>query len=194
MLMKTSRVSPLSIAELQFEPGEGRLGLTICPGKKDPSRNWDRDLKEDLRVVKAWGASTVVTLIEGHEFPLLAVELLEQEVRALGMDWLHLPIRDVDIPNQVFEDAWAVSGPTLHTRLDVGERILIHCRGGLGRAGLLAGRVLVERGCSPRTAINRVRAVRPNAIETSAQEKYVLASGSIQACKVGNHHQRESRL
>ena len=178
MPIKNSRNSPLQIAEVLFEPDEGRLGLTLCPGKKDPSRSWDRDLKEDVRAIRAWGASTVVTLIEDHEFLLLAIEGIEREVRAQGMEWIHLPIRDVDVPDHRFEDEWMLAGARLHERLNCGDRILIHCRGGLGRTGLVAGLILVERGCDPVTAVHRVRAVRPHAIETAAQERYVMNSKS----------------
>jgi hypothetical protein len=38
--------------------------------------------------------------------------------------------------------------------------------------------MLVERGCDPVTAVRRVRAVRPHAIETAAQERYVMNSKS----------------
>jgi hypothetical protein len=38
----------------------------------------------------------------------------------------------------------------------------------------VAGLILVERGVDPRDAIDRVRAARPHAIETRAQERYVL--------------------
>ena len=183
MPIKNSRNSPLQIAEVLLGRNEGRLGLTQCPGKKDASRSWDRDLREDLRVIRAWGATTVVTLIEDHEFSLLGVENFASEIRSRGLDWIHLPIRDVDVPDQRFEAAWVVSGRLLHDRLDAGDRILIHCRGGLGRTGLVAGRILVERGCDPRTAINRVRAVRPHAIETAAQEKYVLQAKPLVARK-----------
>lgn len=176
MPIKNSRNSPLQIAEVLLGPDEGRLGLTLCPGKKDPSRSWDRDLREDILAIRAWGASTVVSLIEDHEFRLLDIENLEQEVRANGMDWMHLPIQDVDVPDHRFEDAWVLAGAELHKRLDAGDRILIHCRGGLGRTGLVAGRILVERGSDPRTAVHRVRAARPHAIETVAQERYVLTA------------------
>lgn len=175
MPIKTSRNSPLQLAEILLGKEEGRLGLTLCPGKKDPAYQWDRDLRTDVKAIRAWGASTVVTLIEHHEFQLLAIETLEQEVRSHGMDWWHLPIRDVDVPDALFEEAWEAAGTELHGRLDAGDRILIHCRGGLGRTGLVAGRILVERGCDPRTAIHRVRVVRPHAIETAAQDRYVLA-------------------
>ena len=108
MPIKNSRNSPLQIAEVILGAGEGRLGLTLCLVKKDASRSWDRDLKEDMRAIRAWGASIVVTLIEHHEFQLLAIENLEQEVQAHGLEWRHLPIRDVDVPDQRFEAAWAL--------------------------------------------------------------------------------------
>jgi ADP-ribosyl-[dinitrogen reductase] hydrolase len=176
--MRNSQDSPLVIAEVLFGEHEGRLGLTICPGKKDGYSHWDRDLETDIRAIRNWGASTVVTLIEAHEFSLLAIDTLGQEVQRMGMHWLHLPIRDVDVPDRRFELAWPAASEDIHRRIDAGERILIHCRGGLGRTGLLAGLILVERGCAPRDAINRVRAVRPHAIETAAQEAYVLKSAA----------------
>ena len=173
----TSNDSPLRIAEVPFGQNEGCLGLTICPGKKDAGRGWKRDLAEDLAAIRRWGARTVVTLIEAHEFALLGIPTLGGEVAALGMTWHHLPIRDVDVPDARFETAWQAVGPVLHRSLDAGERILVHCRGGLGRTALVAARILIERGCMPREAIHRVRAVRPHAIETSAQERYVLQMG-----------------
>ena len=174
VLLKTSLSSPLRIAEISVSPLDARLGLTLCPGKKDRSQGWDRDLATDVRAIRNWGATTILTLIEEHEFRLLAIETLAEEVRRFGMEWLHLPIRDVDIPDERFEKAWNVSGPAIHERLDAGQRILIHCRGGLGRTGLVAALILVERGTEPRSAIHRVRAARPHAIETNAQERYVL--------------------
>lgn len=174
MTSRTSESSPLQIAEVILEVDSGTLGLTICPGKKDRGRNWNRDLRKDLQTIRDWGATTVVSLIEDQEFKMLGVESLGQDVRRLGMHWLHLPIVDVNIPDSRFENAWATEGPQLHRRIDAGEKILIHCRGGLGRTGLVAGRILVERGCLPKIAMQRVRAVRQRAIETPAQENYII--------------------
>ena len=176
MTSKNSETSPLQIAEVLLEQGEGNIGLTLCPGKKDVRRNWNRDLGADLRAIRTWGATTVVTLIEDREFRLLGIESLADDVCALGMSWVHLPIIDVSIPDSRFEDAWVMNGPKLHVRLDYGEKILIHCRGGLGRTGLVAGRILVERGYASQDAIQRIRSVRPHAIETLEQEHYVMKS------------------
>jgi hypothetical protein len=48
-------------------PGGGRIGMTFCPGKQNPfamTGAWARDLDTDLAVIRAWGASTLVTLME----------------------------------------------------------------------------------------------------------------------------------
>ena len=86
--LQNSISSPLRIAEIVLGESEGRLGLTICPGKKDLPRGWDRDLEKDLRAIRDWGASTVVTLIEAHEFELLKVSLLGERVQEFGMRWI----------------------------------------------------------------------------------------------------------
>jgi ADP-ribosyl-[dinitrogen reductase] hydrolase len=176
MTIKTSHNCPLEIGEVQVKAGQGFLGLTLCPGKKDEARNWGRDLGVDLQVIKKWGASTVVTLIEDHEFAMLQVEALGQNIRAMGIDWIHLPIVDVSVPDQRFKTEWVTQGPKLHKRLDAGDRILIHCRGGIGRTGLVAGVLLAERGVSPKNAIEQVRKARLGTIETRQQENYVLST------------------
>jgi ADP-ribosyl-[dinitrogen reductase] hydrolase len=53
--------------------------------------------------------------------------------------------------------------------------VVIHCRGGLGRAGTLAACVLRSEGVPARAAIARVRSARPGSIENAAQEAFVAA-------------------
>lgn len=44
----------------------------------------------------------------------------------------------------------------------------------IGRTGLAACRLLIELGMAPHEALTAVRAARPGAIETLAQQRYVL--------------------
>ena len=176
MKPRTSQSHPLNIAALTT-PGGGRIGMTFCPGKTDPfamSGPWARDLDTDLAAIQAWGASALVTLVEQHELVDLGVSALGKQVLAMGLDWYHLPIRDVSIPTPEFETQWRASGQALRERLLGGQALVVHCRGGLGRTGLIAARLLIELGESPPTALRRVRAVRPGAVETREQEMYVL--------------------
>jgi ADP-ribosyl-[dinitrogen reductase] hydrolase len=141
---------------------------------------WDRDLVLDLDAISDWGAAAVVTLLEPKELMLLGVEGLGLEVSRRNMLWFHLPIVDVSIPNEKFEQEWDVAGEKLRSILRRKLDVLVHCRGGLGRAGTIAARLLVELGMDPKKAIASVRAARPGAIETSDQEEYVLSVGTAQ--------------
>jgi ADP-ribosyl-[dinitrogen reductase] hydrolase len=175
--VRTSRSHPLRIDEVMAGEAGGLIGITFCPGKSGPSLydyRWERDLAVDLDAIETWGASAMVTLIEAHEFGLLRVPDLGAQVLARGIDWHHLPIPDVRAPGERFASGWQRSGPALHSLLLAGERVLVHCRGGLGRAGTVAAQLLVELGVPPQEAIERVRAARPGAIETAEQERYVL--------------------
>jgi protein-tyrosine phosphatase len=175
--IRSSSTHPLQIAELPV-PGGGSLGITFCPGKCGPSlfgHVWQRDLDADLDAIKRWGAAVVVTLVEASELDALQVPALAQGVPARGMRWVHLPIVDVSVPSSAFERAWREELPVLLAALETGGKVLVHCKGGLGRAGMGAAFLLIETGDAAPAAIRKVRAVRPGAIETPAQEQYVLA-------------------
>src|ERR1700675_946094 len=183
-IMRTSVSHPLQIATIvPGVSGFGRVGVTFCPGKYDlhaMSGGWDRGLAIDLDAIRDWGAAAVITLVEPKELTLLRVERLGEEVLRRNMLWFHLPIVDVSIPDQRFEEKWDAAGEELRSILRNGSDVLVHCRGGLGRAGTIASRLLIELGMEPEIAIKKVRAARPNAIETNDQEKYVLGISTAQ--------------
>ena len=153
------------------------LGITFCPGKHASSMYgyvWKRDLKRDLDEIERFGAQVVLTLIEDQEFEELNVTGLGDAVKARGIAWYHLPIKDVHVPDERFESAWTSVGAEIRRLLTDGGRVVVHCKGGLGRAGTVAARILVETGTPPAEAIRQVRAARNKTIETASQERYVL--------------------
>jgi protein-tyrosine phosphatase len=181
-MKKTSSTHPLRIDVVSPGDGFGRIGITFCPGKVDPygmSGSWDRDLAADLDVIRDWGAEAVVTLLEPHEFRSFRVQKLGQEVRRRHMKWFHLPIADASIPDETFEREWESAGRKLRKILRSGSDVVVHCRGGLGRAGTIAARLLAELGAEPQQAMAEVRQARPGAIENSIQENFVMKIRAI---------------
>lgn len=183
---RTSKTHPLQIDEVLCLSGV--LGLTFCPGKKGASvfgAAWDRDLEADVEEIRSWAASTVVTLVEAQELDMLQASGLGQAVSEAGMRWMHAPIEDLGVPDAAFERRWLAIGHLVREDLRNGRRVVIHCRGGRGRAGLVAARILVECGMDAEGAIGRVRQARPGTIETVAQEDHVRACSRIEHDPVG---------
>lgn len=177
-LARTSHTHPLQIAAVQLDDSHGRIGITFCPGKHDSlaaTGRWARDLDIDLAAIQKWGAKLVLTLIEPSELIELNVSQLGKKVEALDMVWKHLPIADYSVPDASFEAQWLTCGAEIRQRLKDGQDILVHCKGGLGRAGMIAARLLAELGMEPEQAIRLVRKNRPGAIETKQQEALVTS-------------------
>lgn len=153
----------------------GRLGMTIAPGKRDPFERQDlhRDLDEDVTRLRAvYGADVLVSLVEEKELAILEIDRLFERLAAEGIARLHYPIRDLSVPD---DDA---SFDALVDKVIglVGDRktVVVHCRGGIGRTGLLAACCLVARGMAPKAAIDCVREARsPRMVETPEQRAYV---------------------
>jgi len=176
VIVKTSISHPLRIDEVKVPNGAGIIGMTLCPGKKINSAQsgpWNRDLDMDLKAIQAWGARALVNLMEEHEYELLRVPDYVEKVNSFPMEFYHLPITDVHPPDQRFFDLWKSAGPKLRQILLDGGKILIHCRGGLGRTGTVAAQLLVELGMPHEKAIKAVRDARYGTIETRDQERYV---------------------
>jgi len=176
MTPKNSQSHPLKIDSLSVPGTRGLLGLTFCPGKvqRDAlSGSWERDLDTDLAAIKAWGATHLVTLNESHELTELNVEDLPFRVPD-GIHWHHLPMPEGSAPTKDWEEVWNHHGPTLKNALLGGERVVLHCKGGLGRTGTIAAKLLIEFGIDPDQAIILVRQSRGlGAIENAQQEAYV---------------------
>lgn len=176
---RTSETHPLQIATLELARVPGRIGITFCPGKKQIDAitgAWDRDLRSDLEQIRSWGAKHVVTLIEPWEIEALEVQELPSMCAALGLDWHHAPIQDGSVPDDQWEERWSAIEPVLLSALDQGHGVAVHCKGGLGRAGSIACRLAIAAGdgASAHDLLERVRSVRPGAVETRVQEQAIL--------------------
>lgn len=170
--VRTSHSDPLQIAQVSAGVGYGRIGITFCPGKHDPfavTGIWQRDIDIDLAAVSAWGAKLVLTLMEPMELNSLKVPHLGNEILSRGIAWRHLPIADYSVPTAYFEQQWLTLGREIRMLLRSGDDVLVHCKGGLGRAGMIAARLLAELGMAPVDAIRSVRCARKGAIETPSQ-------------------------
>jgi protein-tyrosine phosphatase len=174
---KTSASHPIEVDFLpaHLVPGAtGRIGMTLAPGKKTFGLNgpWNRDLDADLaRLVDPFRISLLVCLIEDWELESFQMKPLFSKARALGMETEHLPIRDGGVPKDGDAIRALVSRILDATR--AGKNVLVHCRGGVGRTGVVVASCLIELGHDPSEAISLVRAARKDTVEPGRQERWL---------------------
>src|SRR5580700_5558725 len=86
---------------------------------------------------------------------------LDEEMRAwrrAGIQFFSFPIVDRSIPTPSSDVHGFLT--QIDAKLSQGNNAVIHCRQGVGRAGLMATALLIEQGFSPTEAIRRVSATR----------------------------------
>lgn len=174
--VRTSETHPLRIDVLETPNVAGKIGMTFLPGKKGDALYgpaWDRCLDADVGAINVWNPDFVLTLMEDHEFGQLGVPDFKAVMSAQKFRWVQIKIRDSDIPRLSFEMDWPEFRDEIVCLLKSGGKILIHCRGGLGRTGMIAAGLLTEFGFTAEQAINGVRRVREGTLETWEQEQYV---------------------
>jgi len=159
------------IATLKLNNG-ARIGLCPLPGVFGA-------LMSELDAIVAWTPDIVVSMTEQSEMDAALSGDLGARLQAVGMTWRHLPIRDFGVPDGKSAAPWPQALGELHRCLDGKGTVLLHCRGGLGRSGMLALRLLVERGEVPDAALERLRAVRPGAVETQEQLAWAVRRQNI---------------
>lgn len=146
-------------------PWTGRLALSARPRGGD----W---LEDEIASWRAVDVDTVLSLLTPNEEKELDLTNEAGEVKSIGMKFLSLPIPDRDVPASLARVAETLE--QLDADLSAGRNVVVHCRQGIGRSGLLAACLLVGKGLSSGAAIESVSAARGLAVpETREQRTWI---------------------
>lgn len=148
---------------------DAKLSVAIAPGKKDEKN--DRDLYEDLNHIQNNNYQVIICLLEWKELEYLQIHHYPLEAQNRNFYFYHFPIQDHHIPT--IEDTKILINLIIK-HLKENHNILIHCSGGVGRAGTISACLLCYLGYDPETSINTVRNLRERAIKRPAQVDFIF--------------------
>src|SRR5260370_6583590 len=132
-------------------PWRGRLAISARPRGGD----W---LANEMKDWRQASVDTVVSLLTAEENQDLDLTHEEPLCRKAGMGFMAFPIMDRGVPDP------ALGVSRLLTHLDAelmgGKNVVVHCRQGVGRSGLIAAGILVLQEVDPRRAMSAVSNAR----------------------------------
>jgi len=117
-------------------PWPGRLAISARPRGGD----W---LVDELKGWRAAGVTKVVSLLTPDEEDALGLEYEKQASLDAGLAFLSFPIVDRSVPSSDDEATGLIE--ELDNALTHGQQVVVHCRQGIGRAGLIASAILIAR-------------------------------------------------
>lgn len=146
-------------------PWKGRLAIAPRPRGGD----WTPD------EMKSWRDQSVTVIVslldpaESREFELQdEKEIAEQN----GLNFIGYSIPDRGIPSSGKECVEIID--KIYRSLETGENVVVHCRQGIGRSGLIAAALFIVTGNSVEKAIQHVSRFRGVSIpETEAQREWL---------------------
>ncbi|MCL4850639.1 MAG: dual specificity protein phosphatase family protein [Bryobacteraceae bacterium] len=146
-------------------PWPGKLALAARPrgGEwlEDEITSWQRE-----------GVNTVFSLLTDEEERDLGILKEKAEVEAHGMKFFSYPIPDRQVPDSEANLGKALA--KLEAELAAGRNVVLHCRQGIGRTGLVAACLLLTKGIDPESAITRLSTARGTSIpETPEQRRWI---------------------
>jgi len=146
-------------------PGSAKLVLAPRPRGAD----W---LAAEIAVWKKAGIGAVLSLLTPEEERDLGLRNERKETAALGLGFWSLPIEDRQVPDS--ETRFTAASSKVDAALSAGTNVLVHCRQGVGRTGLVAVCLLKKNGMSLSAAIEDISTTRGVAVpETVGQREWL---------------------
>lgn len=154
-------------------PNGGKFIFTPCPGTKEVS------VADTIAQFKAAGVATIITTLSNNEIKQLGVPELADEIKQANIAWYQLPIEDDCAPTQNFQQRFSQVKKALLDTIEQAKTIVIHCRGGSGRTGLMAAILLLENGFQWSEVKTLIQSVRPKALTLEPHLTYLQNTYSI---------------
>jgi protein-tyrosine phosphatase len=145
------------------DPYNGRLSISARPRGGD----WLEDEVGTWREILGRGG-VIVSLLSPDEEESLALESEGRYCQDNGLQFRSFPIVDRSIPSSDVDAINLIA--ELDGELRQGKHVLLHCRQGVGRSGMIAAGILIKNGLSPEEAMRRWTQVRGTQVPETLEQ------------------------
>ncbi len=146
-------------------PWLGRLALAARPRGGD----W---LNDEIEGWQNAGVSTIFSLLTSDEEQSLGLEDEASVAQAHHLKLISFPVEDRRVPTSPSELSKTLE--RIEADLQSGKSVVVHCRQGVGRSGLVGACLLINSGMSPQSAIDNITRSRGVQVpETSEQRDWI---------------------
>lgn len=143
-------------------PWEAKLAIAARPRGGD----W---LADEMAGWRRAGVETVLSLLTLDEEEELDLGNEADAARAAGMTFLSFPIPDCQVPSS--ESTLSRVLENVDLELSSGKSVLVHCRQGIGRSGLVACCLLLMKGWDPERAVECVSSACGYPVPETAEQR-----------------------
>ena len=142
------------------------MAIVLCP-------SGGRHLHNEMLNLHRAGIDTLVSLLSREQVKMLELQDEGPLARRVGMQFLHHPIPDHELPSDTQAFRRFISD--LAERVRSGQRLGIHCWGSIGRATVTAACTLIHLGWEPADALLAIEAARGCPVpDTDEQQRWIL--------------------
>lgn len=129
-------------------------------------------LEDEITAWRRAGIDTVVSLLTPEEQQSLDLDREGSAVKREGMEFISFPIPDRQVPGSPTELAAILE--KIDRELSLDRNVVVHCRQGIGRTGLMGACLLITKGMNPEKAMKSLTAARGIPIpETDEQRRWI---------------------
>ncbi len=146
-------------------PWPGKLAISARPRGGE----W---LEDDLASWQQEGIKSVLSLLTKEEEQDLDLKREAEVTKAQGMQFLSFPIVDRNVPTS--QSALVGVIEKIDEDLSAERNVVIHCRQGIGRSGLIAACLLILKGVDSSAALDQLSVARGLPVpETDEQRRWI---------------------
>ena len=148
------------------EFAKGNLGMMARPRGND----W---LEDEIIKLKQFGVTTIVSLLESDEILELEIEKEKEFCEKWKLDFINYPIGDRTIPKN--ESTFIELILKIDRELKKNQKIVIHCRMGIGRTSIVAAGILIKNGTPAELVFDNLTEKRTLSVpDTEQQKQWIL--------------------